>query len=161
MPQATYIPLATITLSSTDSQIDFANIPNTYRDLVITSNMLTTADTVTGVIRFNGVTTSTYNAVQMYGLGSGSGASGSQSNQTSFSDIFGRTSPGFFQMQIFDYAQTDKHKSGLIRVDQAAYATYAAAVRWANTAAITSISIAPSGASWTNGATFSLFGIAG
>ena len=66
-------------------------------------------------------------------------------------------------LQIQDYSATDKHKSYLYRSGGATdtnYGTYAAAGRWANTSAITTITIAPSG-SYTllAGSTFALFGI--
>ena len=38
MPTATYIPLATLTLTGTDTIIDFQNIPSTYKDLILVIN---------------------------------------------------------------------------------------------------------------------------
>jgi hypothetical protein len=58
-----------------------------------------------------------------------------------------------------DYSATNKHKSVVTRNDHPSH-TQAQANRWANTAAITSISIAVrGGSSFASGSTFSLYGV--
>ena len=163
MPTPTYTPLATITLSSSDSEIIFANIPATpYRDLilVIAANYVTSDGNIQ--LRFNGDGGSNYSNVYFGGNGSspftgtlslpwiyGGGANTSQGN----SQIF----------QIMDYSATDKHKTVLNRTVEVGGAVYAWANRWASTAAINTIRIVGQDGtrSFASGSTFSLYGIAG
>jgi hypothetical protein len=56
---------------------------------------------------------------------------------------------------IFDYTQSDKHKSVLLRANHGAELDVIAA-RWASTAAITSITI---NSAFSAGSSFELFGI--
>ena len=164
MPSNTYISLATVTLASTDSEVVFASIPATYRDLVMVFNGTTNApgaDSMT--LRFNTDTGSNYSNVRM--VGNSSGAS-SYSDTTSGLYIGVVTSSSEIMTtiaQVMDYAATDKHKSVLARHNQAGGWVTAHAGRWANTAAITTLRILPpAGSTWTFqiGSTFSLFGIA-
>lgn len=160
MGSPTYIPLATITLTGTDSSIDFASIPATYRDLVLVVQGTTT--TGAGLpMRFNGDSGSNYSNVVAYGDGS-STASGSGSG-TSFELGYFTTNPAMSIVQIMDYSATDKHKTALIRYGSPASTNITAmrAGRWASTAAITSITLTLTTGSYSSGTTFSLFGIAG
>lgn len=169
MPTATYIPLATITLSSTDSEIVFSSIPNNYKDLILVS---TTRNSSFGNpyyqlrYRVNGDSGSNYNWVYMIGDGSntGSSASSNQSDITVFFDEPNTSSAYAVTIaQFMDYSATDKHKSILIRSNAPSVLVGAYAARWASTSAITSISLTPPPGfgSWASGSTFSLYGIAG
>jgi hypothetical protein len=62
--------------------------------------------------------------------------------------------------QIFDYAQTDKHKTVLVRGNTASLETSASAQRWPSTSAITSIQARAVGSNFAIGSTFSLYGVA-
>jgi hypothetical protein len=62
-------------------------------------------------------------------------------------------------LQISDYAATDKHKSVLVRSDRANQLTAMAAARWANTSAITNITIDALGSNFAAGSTFRLLGV--
>jgi hypothetical protein len=159
MPTPTYTPLATVTLGASASSVTFGSIPATYRDLIIVHNNLGTADAGDSVIRFNSDSGSNYSRVIMYGNGS-SALSASATGQTSLSLFFPRTTVGFASLQIMDYSATDKHKTVLNRTDTADYVAWASAGRWANTAAITSIYLAPSTGQFATGFTVSLYGIA-
>lgn len=156
MGSPTYIPLATITLTGSDSSIDFASIPAIYRDLVLVINSTTTSGQDI-LFRFNG-DTSNYSRVYAYGPGSGTN-SGSDSTAG-----WGWTSTArsMSTLQIMDYSATDKHKTILSRTGEpTSYGTAMFAGRWASTAAVTSISAIVSSGSFATGSTFSLFGIAG
>jgi hypothetical protein len=66
--------------------------------------------------------------------------------------------------QIMDYAQTNKHKtmlirSGYLQPDDATRYVEASAVRWASTDAITSITVYPSTSTFAIGSTFTIFGV--
>lgn len=157
MPTPTYIALANLTLSSTDSVVEFASIPNTYRDLVVIVEG-TTAASVNGSLYFNGQTSagSNYSWVRMYGQGSGTGVSNKDATTAFAYDFY--TNRTILRIQIMDYSATDKHKTILSRWDTAQNITGATAMRWANTNAITSLSFSP-GTNFNLGTTFALYGI--
>jgi len=159
----TYIALSTITLGTATSSVTFGSIPQTYRDLVLVSNASGSA-TLEGRVRLNADSGSNYHSVRMSGNGSSS-TSASLGSQTSgsISTIATATTGGALQieLQVMDYSATDKHKTMLARSDQSAVATEAVALRWANTAAVTTVQILTSTGNFAIGATFSLYGIAG
>lgn len=157
MATPTYLALANITLGANDTEVTFTSIPGTYRDLVLVVNGTSTASR-NGYMFFNSDTTGTnYNWLRMYGQGTGSPASNSDTTTAINYDIY--TSPTMIQFYIMDYSATDKHKTVLSRWDSVSNITGATAMRWENTNAITSITLDPADASFVSGATFSLYGI--
>jgi hypothetical protein len=164
MPTPTYTPLANITLGSSATSISFSSIPATYRDLVVVVN-----GSFTGshgpYMRFNSDTGSNYsNLIMANDVGTPFSA---QEVATSFygswtANLSGARYTGVFQ--VMDYSATDKHKTALWRTNYTSSASAqiveAFAGRWANTAAITTLTV---GASATNGfatgTTFALYAI--
>jgi hypothetical protein len=119
-----------------------------------------------GFVRANSDSGANYTRVGMYGTGSGTGSF--TGTETGFYlQLTGSTATsGVFDMnilQIMDYSATDKHKTALLRESENQVSTVLAeAQRWANTAAITSLTIVPQvGPNFTSGSTFALYGIAG
>jgi hypothetical protein len=165
MPTPTYTPLANITLGSAAATVTFGSIPATYRDLVVIFTGTTVTTTNYTVIRLNGDTGANYSAQAMsFSVSTGNAAAGTNPNGTSSINSNYNTQPHSTNriqttLNIMDYSATDKHKTILVRSGQAAAGTDAFANRWANTAAVTSISFAPNGQSWAAGATFALYGI--
>jgi hypothetical protein len=112
------------------------------------------------LIRFNADSGSNYSFVNINGTASGVGrgastATGALAGLTISSSINANIS------QIMDYSATDKHKIVLAR-ENALGESYvrASSSRWANTAAITSITcVIDTGANFNSGSTFSLYGI--
>jgi len=160
MPTATYTPLANITISGTATSITFSSISQSYRDLILVLDFQV-SDSIDLRIRYNGDTSSSYNSNYAKGDG-GSTSAASYANQAQFF----LTGPGAINdssniiFNIFDYSVTDKQKTGLLR--QSRYNDYAItwANRWANTSAITSISIeALGGPTFTAGMTAALYGV--
>lgn len=161
MPTPTYTPLANITLGSSASSVTFSNIPNTYRDLILITDIDITAQTNGYVmVRVNGDTGSNYTEVFMSSLGPTS-----QSNTRTFFyndygvDVTGRAIRIY---QFMDYAVTDKHKTVLGRSSMGASANgavTAAAFRWASTSAITSIAFTRNAGNFNSGSTFALYGV--
>ncbi len=163
MPTPTYTPLATVTLGTSAASVTFSSIPATYRDLIIVVNG-TTSGAGGPNYRANGDTGSNYSYVSMRNNGSSPaseagtlsvflGQNASATSGTRLMNIF----------QIMDYSATDKHKTGLVRAtynqsSNSADVTEANAVRWANTAAINSLTVVSS-ANFNIGATFSLYGV--
>ena len=158
MPTSTYVALQTVTLGANAASVTFSSIPATYRDLVLViKGKLDSLGGVAMEITFNGDTTlSNYSTVQMSGFGSGSGSSGTSSTP----EFIMYNAEGSNILQIMDYSATDKHKTLLVRDN--ADRVRAAAIRWANTSAITSIKIGdqPHAIDLYAGTTLSLYGIA-
>jgi hypothetical protein len=155
MPTSTYIALATVTLTGNDSDIVFASIPGTYRDLVLVGSYSLSAGGVL-VHRFNG-SSSSLSRIRMSG-----GASpatfcdfGSDDNIGEYATSDGRAT---IIINIIDYSATNKHKAVLCR-SAAIDRNMAYASRWESTAAITSYTLATNQA-FTSGSTFTLYGIA-
>lgn len=160
---ATYTALATITLTSTDSEIVFGSIPNTFRDLILVNNHLVSTP-ANQIVRVNSDSGANYSWVYMGGNGSSAVSGANASSSSLLAEALAASNPSDRMQTIFqfmDYAQTNKHKSVLVRSGRAGQAVDAIANRWANTNAINTISIAlNNGASFSVGSTFSLYGIA-
>jgi hypothetical protein len=152
MPTLTYTPLATITLGSSASSVTFSSIPATYRDLILVA--LPLGDEAG--IRFNGDTGSNYTYVQMFGNGT---SPFSDSGTLTSLYVTGPSVPAI--AQIMDYSATDKHKTALNRRNTASLTFVAAmANRWANTAAVNTMTIIALATTFTAGSRFDLYGIA-
>lgn len=159
MPTNTYTPLATISLTGTDSEIVFSNIPNTYRDLIIIASGQSTAANANILARFNSDSGSNYSWVYMGGDGSSTFSGSSSGTSGDWGNFPNAQSVSVFQ--IMDYSATDKHKTTLVRSNTASTYAIAYAERWASTTAITSISltISGSGNSFASGTILSLYGV--
>lgn len=154
MPTPTYIPLANSTLGSTAATVTFSSIPATYRDLVVIVNGKTSANQATG-LRFNSDSGSNYSMVRMYTT-----ASSTSTTTYGLLTTGDPTADTLTIAQIMDYSATDKHKPVLIRSNITANNTAAHFVRWANTAAITTVAVEAISTTWAAGTTFALYGIA-
>ena len=160
----TYEPIATTTLGSVTASITFSSIPATYTDfrLVVVG---TTASAVVGYIRFNGDTASNYSVTRLTGDGSTAGSSrNGPVGQISVGDwyTFQATIPSMLTVDVFSYAGST-YKTALTTTsnDQngSGYVERCVGL-WRNTAAITSITVANSGASnFQVGTTATLYGI--
>ena len=164
MPTNTYTPLATITLTGTDSEVVFASIPSSFRDLILVIQAKSTTGNPAVTARFNSDNTANYPYVRMTGSGSGSGASASITTDTflNLAAAFGINTSGNGNIiaQIMDYSATDKHKTVLVRNGDAGLGVEAIAGRWASTSAITSVTVFNTGSiSFATGSTFSLYGV--
>lgn len=155
----TYDLLDSTTLASSASSVTFSSISQDYRDLILVVNAEGSTSSTSILCTLNGDSGANYSHVNM--LGSGSSATSSSASAAS-QIIFGRVQSGVISSQIgqfMDYSATDKHKTVLQRVNKSDQFVYAQASRWANTDAITSVSLAPSSGDFASGSTFYLFGI--
>jgi hypothetical protein len=159
-PVATYIPIQTITLGASASSVTFAGIPQTYQDLVL---IWTGAYPNSGGslrVRLNGDSGNNYSNVEAWSRGSsfGSGQGTSQNGM-----FVGYTDSNIGQGQIsvdfMDYSQTDKHTTSLVRYDKPSQQLSMIANRWANNAAVTSMTMLIDSSTLAVGSTFSLYGI--
>ena len=153
MPTPTYTALATVTLASTAATVTFGSIPATMRDLVLVVNGKTSANQATG-LRFNSDSGSNYTMVRMF-------TTSSSTSTTTYGLLTtgDPTADTLSIAQIMDYSATDKHKTFLVRSNIPANNTAAHAVRWANTAAITTVAVEAISTTWAVGTTFGLYGI--
>jgi hypothetical protein len=158
MPTPTYTALATVTLDTARPSVIFNNIPATYRDLVVVvSQGLSSSNGV--ALRFNtDESVSSYRRQIMVGNGSTATAS---VQTTSYIGIQGSlfTANGGYQIQILDYAATDKSKTVIGRYSNAGTDASMLSGRWVSTAAINRVILTFFGVNATVGSTFSLYGI--
>lgn len=154
-----YIPLATVTLASSASSVTFSNIPATYRDLVLLHSSQNSTQAANTWFRYNGDTGSNYNGVVMSSQGGNITSSSYSNNGVGFVGSTENGAIGNLTVNIFDYAQTDKHKTAVSRNSVSPNNVSSRVLRWASTSAITSINIQTDGGTWAAGATFSLYGI--
>jgi hypothetical protein len=165
----TYVLLNQITLAATSSSVTFSNIPQGYGDLVLIVNgrgdySVNAFESLQ--CRLNSDSGSNYSYVIMsYQAGSSYSTAG-----TATSLWFGRlpnanggnTNFGTNVVNIMDYSATDKHKTSISRSSnvQENLAPSADASRWANTAAVTSLTLTTGqSANFVVDSTFSLYGI--
>jgi len=162
---AALVPLQNITLGSAATSITFGSIPNTFRDLrlVVNGSMSSPASPA---FRLNGDTTSgNYLVVTMWGTGSAAQSTSNGTYQQSALGWFTSAPPTnaviTATLDVFDYAQTDKHKTSIARGNDTTYEVTATAGRWASTAAVTSLTVTgyAGGGTWAAGSTFALYGV--
>ena len=162
MATATYIPIATQTLGSTTSGINFSSIPQTYTDLRI---VFTTTSTANMFLALNGDTSSSYSTTILYGDGT-SPSSGSNTNINYAYTSVSQTNisyPSMVIVDIFSYANssvyktilssqaTDKNGSGIIG---------STVSLWRSTAAVNAIGFsAYIGGTYQPGTTVTIWGI--
>lgn len=159
-PVSTYTPLASLTLTSTDSEIVFSSIPASYRDLVVVFRAAGSSDTDVLISMNSDTTAANYSRVLMSGDGTTTYSVTTSPRNITY---YGSVASSFGTVHIInfmDYSATDKHKTFLTRANRATSGVDAIASRWANTNAITSIAITANTGTFSIGSTFSLFGIA-
>ncbi len=153
-----YIPLATVTLGGSDADIVFSNIPATYKDLVLVVEGLSNVAS-NAYLYFNGDTTSG-NYANVFAAGNGSTATSSSNGIGAYvGGIYG-SNRSINIIQIMDYSATDKHKTRLSRMSVAGSEVSMIAGRWANTAAVTSVTFTLISNTMSTGTTLNLYGVA-
>jgi hypothetical protein len=160
MPTPTYTPLANVTVAVAAASITFSSIPATYRDLVL---VVESGSTIAGNdrnIRFNSDSGGNYFVVEMNGSGIAPASSATSSRTSGYIGYNNSTARTTSITQLLDYSATDKHKTSLSRFTDGSSFTGAMCNRWANTAAITSVTVFPSSSTFAAGSTFALYGIA-
>lgn len=161
MATPTYDLLDSVTLSSSSSSVTFSSIDQSYRDVVLIVEALGNASSAANVlVTFNSDSGSNYPYVGM--SGNGSTAISFTGTSTSISG-FGSdgTTRVFSSFQINDYSATGKHKTVLVRANRPDSVIQARAARWANTSAITTVTITDNLANgYAAGSTFYLWGVA-
>lgn len=106
-----YESIATVSLSSSQSTIDFTSIPSTYKHLQIRGIAKASA---AGNLRlqFNGDTSSIYSYHLLYGDGSAPAAGSSVSTTSCYAGYMSSTSNfSAFCIDILDYTNTNKNRT--------------------------------------------------
>ena len=154
---ATYFPIATTTLGSSQSSITFSSISGSYTDLIIVIDGVS-SDSGELRFRFNSDTGSNYSFTQLYGTGSSAGSS-RDSNRTTGRIGSTRTSQNTIIGHIINYSSTTTNKTVISRDGTASAITQAFVNLWRNTSTISSIVFTPETGTFSSGMTFTLYGI--
>jgi hypothetical protein len=160
MATPTYDLLASTTLATATSSVTFSSIDQSYGDLILVCEASGTSSVMIIGIQFNSDTGSNYSYVSMEGNGSATSSTSGTQTLIRHSDGIGSGAFGLATFSIFDYSVTDKHKSVLLRFNNAEDSTEAKAARWANTNAITSITALTTANQFAAASTFNLYGVA-
>lgn len=168
---ATYIPIASTTLSTSAASVTFSSIPQIYTDLVLRCSIRGThaGFTVNGELVVNNSSTSNLTTRYLYGYGS---------NATSSNDgplnylLIKEAIPGtsitsntFNSLEIYipNYAGSTNKPFSVSSVTENNSSTINAIIAQAglrtNTAAITELRIQSSSGNFASGSTFHLYGI--
>jgi hypothetical protein len=159
---STYTPIATTTLASAQSQVDFTSISASYTDLVLIMN---TKGSTTNYpfLQLNGATGTSYSTTTLNGSGSAA-TSVRQSNTVNpyiSSDAANTTSFEFNAVLHFqNYSNTTTFKTVLIRANSASTGTGATVLLYRSTSAIDTITFKLNTGTYSIGSTFTLYGIA-
>jgi hypothetical protein len=157
------VALANTTLSGSAATVTFSSISGSYRDLVLVTSTTCGAGVQIVGLRFNSDSGSNYSYVYAEGSGSAS-FSGSGTNSQIYLDpgSYGATTSSDRYngiTHILDYSATDKHKTAIIRADIASSGVAMTAGRWANTSAITTVTVVAGLNNFVAGSTFALYGV--
>jgi hypothetical protein len=166
-----YESIATTTLGSAASSIQFTSIPSTYKHLQLRCLTKTSASGAPYAmqIRFNGDTGNNYAYHRLIGNGSAASAIGTTgAAQASLNYMPTSTESNIFAggvVDILDYANTNKntvHRTlGGYDANGSGFVTFFSGV-WLNTAAVTSITvISESGSNLAQYSQIALYGIKG
>jgi hypothetical protein len=159
---ATYEKIATNTLSTSAASITFSAISGAYTDLVIVTNVKSTA-TGNLVMRYNSDASALYSITRM----TADGSTGASARLTGFNEIY-TDSQGYYDgsnfnqakiINIMNYGNTTTFKTCLIRSNRAQTGVDAIVGLYRSTSAITSILLSGNGNTLVAGSTFTLYGI--
>jgi hypothetical protein len=158
----TYSPIATTTLSTSATTVDFTSISGSYTDLILICSLKGT-DATDLALRFNSDSGSNYSATQLYGAGTAAGSTRTTSQTYVNADYYGYIQSTNFTVNIIhimNYSNTNTYKTVLARASQAGNGTNAGSALWRSTSAITSIrAMLTNAESFASGSTFTLYGI--
>ena len=153
---ATYTPIATYTTGSSDTQVVFSSIPQTYTTLVLVTNLNGGGGQCK--FQFNGDTSTNYGMVRIMGDGTttrnGDYAGGADGVNVGIGMDYGT-----FISYILNYKSTSGYKTLRQRVSTYSQWVGVCAGYWNSTAAITQIRIWPNGSTFGSGGTATLYGI--
>jgi len=168
---ATYDCIATTTLTTTATEIDFTSISGSYTDLVLVMNGGMSRNGAAFLMRVgnNSVDTgNNYSETDLYGNGTSAGSNRvtNSSVWNIFSNVGSSTTTGenTFILNIMNYSNATTYKTAIGRASNASSSNYpgaaAAVFLWRSTSAINTIKLLrQSTDTFNSGSTFSLYGI--
>lgn len=163
-----YESISTVTLTGSQASIQFSSIPSTYKHLQIRGVGATVVgSTGNSNVYFyanSDTTAGNYYTHYLYGTGAAAGATSAASSVISFETSNSSTYPAGVVLDILDYADTNKYKTGraLSGMDFNGSGLIAlTSTLWKNTAAISSITLTAQDGNWAANSKFALYGIKG
>ena len=164
---STYTPIATTTLSSSQSTVTLSSISGSYTDLICVITRKTDSGTYQDMrMQINGDTGNSYSTTTLAGYGTSSVESLRYSNYSSsiFVDVDAQTSPtaNIYNpviIQLMNYSNTTTYKTWLVRGGNSATGVEAMVGLWRSTSAITSLTFSLTASTFSSGSTFTLYGI--
>lgn len=157
MPTSAITALATLTLGSAQATVTFSGISQSYRDL-----RLVCFNSNAAVTQFQlqvNSNSSAFTAVQAYGNGSSANSVTYTGDGSFYTGLWWGMEGDLYTADIFDYAQTDKHKPVISRMNRAASYVSMEAGRYTATTAVTTLKIIGISNNIQAGSTFTLYGI--
>ena len=158
---ATYENIATTTLGSSATEINFTSISGSFTDLILVGRFSSTTLIFGGMnLRFNSDSGSNYSYTLLEGTGSAA-SSARASNTTAMEMGYNGTNDAGQNIiiQIQNYSNTTTNKTAISRYNSPAGQVMSYVGLWRNTAAITSIRFAVNNQALATGSTFTLYGI--
>lgn len=152
----TYEPIATTTLTSPATEINFTSISGNYTDIVFVLAGTSAGNDVR--LQFNNNTGSNYSYTRFFGDGS-SVYSDRGSNVTDIPATLGGMTNANSIVHINNYSNTTTFKTALVRANNPGSYIGAYIGLWRSTSAITSIRAFVLSGSIQSGSTFTLYGI--
>jgi hypothetical protein len=151
---AAYIPLANITLGSSQASVTFSSISSLYRDLVLIGVCSTTSSNFIKM-SINGTTSSTsleFRAQRGVGFGP---------IETTNSRLSESAPNGLFALEInlMQASSTAINKTAIVKIRQGDRMAQLGSYNQATTAAVSSFAVFPETGSWNSGSSFALYGI--
>lgn len=162
--QRTYIPIATYTAPSSVSSYTFSSIPQTYTDLVLVSNVISTSGLIDVTMRYNGdgATTGLYSNTTFYSTGSVRASTGLTGGNQSYLTYYGQPDATYLYSsiaQFMNYSNTSTNKSIMVHSGSSVGGTDLIMNLYRSTSAISSIYLYPQSQQFAAGTTFTLYGI--
>lgn len=154
----TYEPIASTTTTSSATTITFSNIPGTYTDLILVGVGRAASGSNSVSMRVNGDSGSNYSYTAVYGDGS-SAASVRSSNATKLYFASVGTGQTVNIAHFMSYANTNVFKTVLVSSNRPEDTVQRFVELWRSTSAITSVQVFADTSNYTDGFTFSLFGV--
>jgi hypothetical protein len=155
-----YDLIASTALTSAASSVTFSSIDQTYEDIFLTASIVPSAN-ANVILRINGVTSASYQYIQLLGIGTTSRGAKFES-QTSSGILFDGVSSGTrstAEVYFGEYSKTNKKKSYVSKASSTIPGYVMAVHNFASTTAITSISLIMASGNFNSGTQLSLYGV--
>jgi hypothetical protein len=157
------IPIATNTLGSATASVTFSNLPQTYTDLILVTN-LKSAVAKDLLYRINSDSGTNYSCRALSGTGTTVSSDSTTSSSYGYLDMYGYIEPGDGQMAISqwnNYSNTTTYKTVISRASNSANGVTMVVDMWRSTSAITSITLYAGtvGTNFSSGSTFTIYGV--